>query len=60
MKPKMVWSDKGTEFYNKHVKKLVDIFSAENEEKFCVVERWTRFSRTMKIRMFRYFTANNT
>jgi hypothetical protein len=32
-KPSHVWCDKGTEFYNKHVKKLVDLYSTENEEK---------------------------
>jgi hypothetical protein len=52
-----VWCDKGTEFYNKHVKKLVDLISSENEEKSSVVERW---NLTMKNRMFKYFTANNT
>jgi hypothetical protein len=55
--PLPAWSDKGTEFYNKHVKKLVDLISTENEEKSCIVERW---NRTMKDRMFKYFTANNT
>jgi hypothetical protein len=34
-KPTHVWSDKGTEFYDKHVKKLVDLISTENEEKSC-------------------------
>jgi hypothetical protein len=56
-KPKQVWCDKGTEFYNKHVKKLVDLISSQNEEKSSVVERW---NSTMKNRMFKYFTANNT
>jgi hypothetical protein len=56
-KPVQVWCDKGTEFYNKHVKKLVDLISSENEEKSSVVERW---NLTMKNRMFKYFTANNT
>jgi transposase InsO family protein len=56
-KPTHVWSDKGTEFYNEHVKKLVELISTENEEKSCVVERW---NRTEKDRMFKYFTANNT
>jgi hypothetical protein len=56
-KPTHIWSDKGTEFYNMHVKKLVELISTENEEKSCVVERW---NRTMKDRMFKYFTANNT
>ena len=56
-KPKLVWSDKGTEFYNKHVQALVTLYSTENEEKSCIVER---FNRTLKNRMFHYFTANNT
>ena len=38
-KPKLVWVDKGLEFYNKDVKQLVDIYSTENEEKSAVVER---------------------
>ena len=33
------------------------MYSTENEEKSSVVERW---NRTMKERMFKYFTANNT
>jgi hypothetical protein len=52
-----VWCDKGTEFYNKHVKKLVDLISSQNEEKSSVVERWNLM---MKYRIFKYFTANNT
>lgn len=55
--PKMVRSDKGNEFYNKHVMKLVDVSSTENEKKSCVVERW---NLTMKEQMFQYFTVNNT
>jgi hypothetical protein len=56
-KPKQVWSDEGTKFYNKHVKKLVDLYSTENEEKSCVVERWNRM---MEDRIFKYFIVNNT
>jgi hypothetical protein len=56
-KPVQVWCDKGTEFYNRHVKKLVDLINSQNEEKSSVVERW---SLTMNNRMFKYFTANNT
>ena len=37
--------------------KEIDIYSTENEEKSCVVERW---NGTMKQKMFKYFTANNT
>ena len=47
----------GKEFYNKWVKDLIQIYSTENEEKSSVVERW---NRTMKEKMWKYFTANNT
>ncbi|XP_065679046.1 uncharacterized protein LOC136093745 [Hydra vulgaris] len=41
-----LWVHKGLDFYNKHVKALgVQLYSTENEEKSCVVERW---NRTMK------------
>jgi len=38
-KPDKLWVDKGTEFYNSHVKKLVLLYSTENEEKSSVIER---------------------
>ena len=61
-KPKFIWSDKGSEFYNKQVKELlkesnIKLYSTENEEKSSVVERWIG---TMKQRMFKYFTAHDT
>ena len=57
-KPENIWVDKGTEFYNKHVQALgVELYSTENKEKSCVVERW---NRTMKEKMFKYFSANST
>ena len=56
-KPDKIWVDKGTEFYNKHMKGLIEMYSTENEEKSSVVERW---NRTMKDKMFKYFTANST
>jgi len=57
-RPDKLWVDKGKEFYNRNVKALgVELYSTENEEKSCVVERW---NRTMKEKMFKYFTANNT
>jgi len=56
-KPEKLWVDKGKEFYNKHVQQLVELYSTENEEKSSVVERW---NRTMKEKMFKYFTANST
>jgi len=57
-KPEKLWTDKGKEFYNKHVRNLgVELYSTENEEKSSVAERW---KRTMKEKMFKYFMANNT
>ena len=56
-KPTKMWVDKGKEFYNKDVRGLVELYSTENEEKSCVVERW---NRTMKENMWKYFTANST
>jgi len=56
-KPEKLWVDKGKQFYNKHVQQLVDLYSTENEDKSSVVERW---KRTMKDKMFKYFTANST
>ena len=44
-KPCKVWVDRGKEFYNKNVQKLVALYSTENEEKSCVIER---FNRTIK------------
>ena len=52
-----MWVDKGREFYNEDVQKLVELYSTENEEKSCVIER---FNRTIKEKMFKYFSANNT
>ena len=51
------WVDRGREFYNKDVQKLVELYSTENDEKSCVIER---FSRTIKEKMFKYFSVNNT
>jgi len=57
-KPEKLWTDKGREFCNKHVKELgEELYSTENAEKSSVVEGW---NRTMKEKMFKYFTANNT
>ena len=48
-KPKFLWVDKGREYYNQHVKKLLESegihMYSENEQKSSVVERW---NRTMK------------
>ena len=56
-KPEKMWVDKGKEFYNKDVKDLIELYSTKNEEKSSVVERWIR---TMKEKMWKYFTANST
>ena len=58
-KPQYVWVDKGKEFYNKHLKDLLDknginMYSTENEEKSSVVERW---NRTIKSKMWKQFTV---
>ena len=56
-KPEKMWVDKGKEFYNKDVKDSIELYSTENEEKPSVVERWIR---TMKEKMWKYFSANST
>lgn len=61
-KPMYIWSDKGSEFYNRQVKELlkdnnIKLYSTENEEKSSVVERWIG---TMKQHMYKYFTAHET
>ena len=56
-RPSKMWVDKGLEFYNKDVQKLVELHSTENEEKSCVIER---FNGTFKEKMSKYFSANNT
>ena len=58
-KPKYLWTDKGSEFYKKHFKDLLNkhnitLYSTENEEKSSVVERW---NRTIKNKMWKRFTA---
>ena len=44
-RPRKMWVDKGREFYNKDVQKLVELYSTENEENSCMIER---FNRTIK------------
>ena len=60
--PKYLWTDKGKEFINKHMNELlvkynVHLYWTENEEKSSVVERW---NRTIKSKMWKYFTQNRT
>ena len=52
-----MWVDKDREFCNKDVQKLVVLFSTEEEEKSCVIER---FNRTIKKIFLKYFSAINT
>lgn len=61
-KPRKMQTDKGTEFINKHTQNLfnknkIQWFATENETKAQIVER---FNRTLKERMYKYFTAQNT
>ena len=56
-KPQYLWVDKGKEFYNKHLKGLLEkhniqMYSTENEEKSSVCERW---NRTIKTKMWKQF-----
>ena len=51
-----MWVDIGRKFYNKDVQKLVELYSTENKAKSCVIER---FNRTIKEKMFMYFSTNN-
>ena len=57
-KPEYLWTDKGSEFYHKHVKELLEknkitLYSTENEEKYSVVERW---NHTIKNKKWKQFT----
>jgi transposase InsO family protein len=59
---KRLQTDKGKEYLNKHVRELlnkynVELWTTNSEVKAAMVER---FNRTMKTRMYKYFTANNT
>ena len=61
-KPETFHSDKGTEFTNRKFQALlrkegIRFFITRNETKASIVER---FNRTLKGKMWKYFTANNT
>ena len=56
-KPEYLWTDKGKEYYNKHLENLLDkneitLYSTENEEKSSVCERW---NKTIKTKMWKQF-----
>ena len=58
-KPQYLWTDKGKEYYNKHLKELlkkhnITLYSTENEEKSSVFERW---NRTIETKMWKQFTV---
>ena len=60
-KPKMLWTDKGTEFTGKYFRNYLGIkkikhYYTENKEKSSVVERW---NRTIKEKIWKMFTVNN-
>ena len=60
-KPKMLWTDKGSEFISKHFKDFlkregIKLYHTENEEKSSVVERW---NKTIKTNMWKMFAVNN-
>ncbi len=61
-KPNKIHSDKGSEFKSNLFQELlknknIKFYTTENETKACVVER---FHRTLKMRMWKYFTHKNT
>ena len=60
--PQKIHFDKGKEFYNKNVKELfesdkIEFFSTFSDKKAAIVER---FNRTLKSRMWKYFTEHET
>lgn len=60
--PNRLQTDKGKEFFNKEVLALfkskgIHHFASESDQKAAIAER---FNRTLKTKMWRYFTANNT
>lgn len=61
-KVKFIQTDEGKEFLNQHVKTYLkennmSLFTTSSDTKSSIVER---FNRTLKNRMFKYFTAYNT
>ena len=61
-KPQMLWTDKGSEFINKHFKEFlkrsgIRLYHTENEETSSIVERR---NKTMINRMWKMFTVSNS
>ena len=62
-RPQSLQTDRGTEFVNEHVRNFcansgINLFFTQNQDIKCAVVE--RFNRTLKGRMFKYFTANGT
>ena len=60
--PRRIQTDQGKEFENRHVRRLfqeynVELFSVKSAYKAALVER---FNRTLKHKLWRYFTSENT
>jgi len=60
--PEKIQFDEGTEFYNRHLKELleqnsIEWFSTKSDKKAALVER---LNLTLKKRMWKYFTAKET
>ena len=58
-KPNNIWTDQGTEFYNKSFKKLlqennIETYSTHNEGKLVIAER---FIRTLKNKIYKHIAA---
>ena len=58
-KPKKIWVDKGSEYYDSSVKKWlkdnnIEMYSIHNERKSVVAER---FIRTLKTKIYKYMTS---
>ena len=58
-KPNKIWVDKGSEFYNNSFKKWlkdndIEMYSANNEGKYVVAER---FIRTLKTKIYKHMTS---
>ena len=60
-KPEKIMTDQGTEFLNRHFRALMkddtELYNTYNETKASIVER---LIRTLKTKMWQYFTAKNT
>ena len=61
-KPTRLQTDKGKEFFNQHVSEFlrqrgIEHFASQSDQKAAIAER---FNRTLKSRMWTYFTANKT